>query len=86
MTFNLGWYKRNEDKRRLKVSCALVRKDLEWKQKPARFERWEAMEPQPEDWDELLDSVERNYVRRKISPADRELITRLHKQHTSTKP
>lgn len=83
MSFNFGWYKRDENRRRLKVSCSLVRKDLEWKQKPARFEQWERMEPGPEDWDELLDSVERNYVRRKVSPADRELITRLHKEHTA---
>lgn len=85
MSFNLGWYKRDEDGRRLKVSCVLIRKDLEWKQKPARFERWEPMEPAHEDWDQLLDSVERNYVRSKIAPPDRDFIARLHKEHTTRK-
>jgi hypothetical protein len=78
MSFNLGWYKRDEDGKRLKVSCALVRKDLTWKQKPARFEQWVELVPDEEDWQELLQTLERNYARRKISPEDMQLIKRMH--------
>lgn len=79
MSFSMGWKKRDEDGKRFKVQCDLVRTDLTWKMKPARFEQWERFTPDENDWEALLETLDRNYVRGKIKPEDITLVRRLQR-------
>ncbi len=83
MSFTLGWNKRDEEGRRIKIECSLVRTKLTWKWQSARFEQWELMDPAEEDWERLFDTIQRNLRRGKVDPTDVEYVRRLYKQQST---
>lgn len=80
MSVSLGWNKRGEDGKRIKVKFTLIQDRLTWKQQIARFEDFTTFQPEAEDWEALLDTVERNYVRGKVKPEDLKLLKRLRRE------
>lgn len=79
MSFKVGWYKRNEDGQRVDIHFELIRTNMSWKLRTARFENRETFEPQEEDWDALFEAMERNQARGKITPQDALLVKRIRK-------
>ncbi len=83
MSFTLGWYKRDEEGRRVKVDFALVREKMTWRLKPARFDQWQTFQPESEDWEALFDAIARYEARGRVDPTDVRLVKRLHREATS---
>lgn len=77
MTCSLKWYRRNEFGKRQQIEFKLVREKAHWTIHRERNEPREAYEPDAEDWETLLDNMERNLSRGKVYPKDLEIVRRL---------
>lgn len=81
MTCSLSWYRRDADSgKRQQISFKLVREKPEWKIHRERNVPREAYVPDDEDWDTLLENMERNLRRGKVYPEDLEIVKRLKKR------
>ena len=79
MSTEFGWNRRDEENRRIKIKFKLVREKIFWTFQPARYERWEEFKPSDEDWDVVLETMEKNLRRGKVTPEDVKLVKRLHR-------
>jgi len=77
MTCSLAWYRRDDEGRKFQIEFQLIREKATWKAKRVRSEPREIYEPEPEDWDELLEQMRRNLQRGKVYPEDIEIVKRL---------
>ncbi len=77
MTCTLSWYRRDENGKRQQIEFKLIKEKAFWKIHRERFEPREAYEPEPSDWEALLEQMERNLKRGKVYPADLEIVRRL---------
>jgi hypothetical protein len=77
MTCSLSWYRRDETGKRQQIEFKLVREKPEWIIHRERFEPREAYEPDDEDWDTLIEQMQRNLQRGKVYPKDLEIVQRL---------
>lgn len=77
MTCSLKWYRRDEEGKRRQIEFKLVREKAQWIIHRERFEPRESHEPDEEDWDTLLEQMERNLRRGKVYPKDLEIVRRL---------
>ncbi|MGC9450510.1 MAG: hypothetical protein ACP5I4_03605 [Oceanipulchritudo sp.] len=78
MTCSLSWYRRDPDSgKRQQIEFKLIREKPHWTIHRERFEPREEYEPDDEDWDTLLDNMERNLRRGKVYPEDLEMVRRL---------
>lgn len=77
MTCSLSWYRRNEDGKRQQIEFKLVRENASWIIHRERNEPREDYEPDEEDWDTLIENMQRNLQRGKIYPADLTIVKRM---------
>ena len=77
MTCSLSWYRRDESGKRQQIEFKLVRENAEWLIHRERFEPREPYQPDEEDWDALLELMQRNLQRGKVYPKDLEIVRRL---------
>jgi len=77
MTCSLSWYRRDEFGKRQQIEFKLIRENPQWTIHRQRFEPREPYEPDQEDWDTLLEMMQRNLHRGKVYPKDLEIIRRL---------
>lgn len=70
MTCSVNWYRRNEDGKREQIEFHLVREKPQWTIHRQRNEPREPYTPDEEDWDALLDALDRNLKRGKVYPED----------------
>ena len=80
MTCQLSWYRRDEAGKRQQIEFKLVREKAEWKVRRERFEPREVFIPEEQDWETLMEHMERNLQRGKVYPKDVEIIKRLHER------
>jgi len=80
MTCSLSWYRRDENGKRQQIEFKLVREKAEWVIHRERFEPREAYQPDEEDWDTLMENMERNFKRGKIYPKDMEIVRRMRER------
>ena len=80
MTCSLSWYRRSEDGKREQIEFKLVREKASWTIHRERFAPREAYEPDEEDWDTLIDNMERNLQRGKVYPADLKVVKKLRER------
>lgn len=80
MTCSLSWYRRDETGKRQQIEFKLVREKAEWIIHRERFEPREAYEPDDEDWETLLENMQRNLQRGKVYPRDLEIVRNLWKR------
>jgi hypothetical protein len=80
MTCSLNWYRRNEDGKREQVEFKLVRDKATWTIHRERNEPRELFEPDSDDWDALLDAMERNLRRGKVYPEDLRIARQLRER------
>jgi hypothetical protein len=77
MTCSLKWYRRDEFGKRQQIEFKLIREKPEWKIHRERHEPREAYTPDEQDWDELLDFMDRQLRRGKVYPEDLDIVKRL---------
>lgn len=78
MTFSLTWHERDPDTgKRMEIAFKLIRDKAHWSIQRDRFEEREPYQPAPQDWETVLDGMERNLKRGKVYPADIEIVRRL---------
>jgi hypothetical protein len=77
MTCSLSWYRRDESGKRQQIEFKLVREKPQWIIRRERYEPREDYHPDEEDWDTLLEQMERNLQRGKVYPRDLEIVRRL---------
>lgn len=77
MTCSLSWYRRDESGKRQQIEFKLIRENAEWLIHRERFEPRESYMPDEEDWDTLLEQMQRNLKRGKVYPKDLEIVRRL---------
>jgi hypothetical protein len=77
MTCSLSWYRRDDTGKRQQIEFQLIREKAEWMIHRERNEPREAYEPDEEDWDALLEQMQRNLQRGKVYPKDLERVRRL---------
>ena len=77
MTCSLSWYRRDESGKRQQIEFKLVREKAHWMIHRERYEPRESYDPEEEDWDALLELMERNLQRGKVYPKDLEIVRRL---------
>ena len=77
MTCSLSWYRRDETGKRQQIEFKLVRDKPEWIIHRERFEPRESYEPDEEDWDTLIEQMEKNLRRGKVYPKDLDIVRRL---------
>ena len=77
MTCSLSWYRRDDDGKRQQIEFKLIREKAHWQIHRIRNEPREAYEPDAEDWETLLEQMERNLQRGKVYPKDLEIVKRL---------
>ncbi|MGA1205439.1 MAG: hypothetical protein ACO3ZW_06500 [Opitutales bacterium] len=80
MTCSLSWYRRDENGKRQQIQFKLVRENAEWQIHRERFEPREVHEPDEEDWDTLLEQMERNLRRGKVYPKDLDIVRELKRK------
>ena len=80
MTCSLSWYRRDESGKRQQIAFKLVREKPEWIIHRERFEPREAYEPDAEDWDSLLEQMQRLLQRGKVYPRDIEIVRKLRER------
>ena len=81
MTCSLSWYRRDKETgKRLQIEFKLVREKPEWKIKRQRFEPREIFTPDDEDWETLIEQMERNLQRGNVYPEDLDLVRRLYER------
>ena len=80
MTCSLSWYRRDETGKRQQIEFKLVREKPQWIIHRERFEPREPYEPDEEDWEILLEQMERNLQRGKVYPKDLDIVRRLKDQ------
>ncbi|MEX0326624.1 MAG: hypothetical protein AB3N33_11115 [Puniceicoccaceae bacterium] len=83
MTCSLSWYRRDETGKRQQIEFKLVREKAHWIIHRERFEPRETYEPDEEDWDTLLEQMDRNLKRGKVYPKDLEIVRRLKEKSLS---
>lgn len=83
MTCSLSWYRRDESGKRQQIEFKLIRENAEWIIHRERFEPRETYEPDEEDWDTLLEQMDRNLKRGKLYPKDIEIVRRLREKSLS---
>ena len=77
MTCSLSWYRRDDTGKRQQIEFKLVRENAEWMIHRERFEPRKVYEPDEEDWDTLIEQMQRNLQRGKVYPKDLEIVQRL---------
>jgi len=77
MSCSLSWYRRNESGKREQIEFKLVREKAVWAIHRERYEPREPYEPEEEDWETLIDNLERNLNRGKVYPEDLATVKRL---------
>lgn len=78
MTCSLSWYRRDDETgRRQQIEFKLVREKAHWQIHRERNEPRESYVPDAEDWETLLENMQRNLQRGKVYPADLEIVKRL---------
>ena len=81
MTCSLSWYRRDpETGKRQQIEFTLIREKPEWKIHRERHESREPYAPDEEDWETLLDNMERNLRRGKVYPKDLEIVRQLRRK------
>lgn len=78
MTCSVSWYRRDEEGKRIQLEFKLVREKASWVVHRRRNEPRETYEPEEEDWEELLEQLERNLRRGKVYPKDLAIVRRLY--------
>ena len=74
----LGWSRRDEEGRKIEISFELVRDKAKWTVHRARNEPREAYTPEEQDWEDLLEVINRHRARGKVTHLDAEIVERLH--------
>ena len=78
MTCTLNWYRRDEETgKRLQIEFKLIKEKPHWKIHRERFEPREDYTPDEQDWEDLLEFMDRQLRRGKVYPADIEIVRRL---------
>jgi hypothetical protein len=80
VTCSLSWYRRDEDGKRRQIEFKLIKEKASWKIHRERFEPREAYTPDAEDWETLLEQMQRNLDRGKVYPADIAIVRRLRER------
>lgn len=81
MTCSLSWYRRDpETGKRLQIDFKLIREKAHWKIKRQRNEPRESFTPEDEDWEALIEQMERNLQRGNLYPEDLEIVRRLRER------
>lgn len=80
MTCSVAWYRKDEDGRKFQIEFKLIKEKASWKARRERFEPREDYLPEKEDWDQLLDAMERNLKRGKVYPEDLTIVRRLRER------
>jgi hypothetical protein len=80
MTFSIGWSRKNELGKTERVEFDLVRQKATWRYRPARNEPRQEFDPTTDDWDALMEVVERHLKRGKVTHEDHEILQYLHKR------
>ena len=81
MTCSLSWYRRDpETCKRQQIEFKLIREKAHWTLHRERFEPREDYQPDEEDWDTLIDNMQRNLQRGKLYPKDLEVVKRLRER------
>ncbi|MEX0331401.1 MAG: hypothetical protein AB3N64_08270 [Puniceicoccaceae bacterium] len=83
MTCSLSWYRRDETGKRQQIEFKLIKEKAHWIIHRERFEPRESYEPDEEDWDTLLEQMDRNLKRGKVYPKDLEIVRRLKEKSLS---
>ena len=74
---DIGWRRDHEDGKRYDHYAQHVGKQWRFFERIKRFDQWQAVpEPPLDDWLELLDSVRRMIVRRRLQPVDEARLVR----------
>lgn len=77
MTCSLSWYRRDDSGKRQQIEFKLIREKAAWIIHRERFEPREPYDPDEEDWETLLEHMQRNLHRGKVYPKDLEIVRRL---------
>lgn len=78
MTCSLSWYRRDpESGKRQQIEFKLIREKAHWIIHRERNEPRESYQPDADDWDTLIENMERNLQRGKVYPQDLEIVRRL---------
>ena len=77
MSCSLKWYRRDESGKRRQIEYKLVKEKADWAIHRERFEPREAYTPDDEDWETLIELMERNLQRGNVYPKDLEITRRL---------
>lgn len=80
MTCSLSWYRRDESGKRQQIEFKLVKEKAEWIIHRERFEPRESYQPDDEDWETLIENMQRNLQRGKVYPKDLEIVRTLWKR------
>ena len=80
MTCSLSWYRRDEFGKRRQVEFKLVKEKAEWMIHRERYEPREVYKPDDEDWETLLEQMQRSLQRGKLYPKDVEVVRDLWKR------
>ena len=80
MTCSLSWSRRDEDGKKFQIEFKLVRQDLSWIAKRIRYEPRETYKPEAEDWEALMEQMDRNLKRGKVTPEDYKFLKRKAKE------
>lgn len=80
MTCCVQWYRRNDDGKREQIEFHLVREKATWTIHRERNEPREPYAPLPEDWDALMDALDRNLKRGKVYPQDIQIVRQLRER------
>ena len=77
MTCSLSWYRRDEFGKRQQIEFKLVKEKAEWMIHRERNEPREAYQPDDEDWESLIEQLEKYLQRGKVYPKDLAIVRRL---------
>jgi hypothetical protein len=81
MTCTLNWYRRDEETgKRQQIEFKLVKEKAQWKIHRERFEPRDTYTPDEQDWDDLLEFMDRQLRRGKVYPKDIEIVRRLRER------
>ena len=73
----ISWKRTTEDGDKLQVNAQRVGGEWVFYQRGKRYDHWRLVpEPPLEDWQELLDAVQRLITRRRLQPVHEELVKR----------
>ncbi len=74
---SLGWNRKDEDGNRVHINFELKRGKTRWTIRRSRMSGTEPYTPEPGDWDDLLETIERHRARGKVTHEDAEVVQRL---------